>query len=423
MPNFYGDWFHSRTGSQLSELAAIKKLVEASNKFKFIGKNWGADRRNPKNKWIYDFSAQAKVGDESIQPSTMQTKIRNWIRLGFIKDGSQLPLKWTQLGLLWFNSINQGNGMDTNIIYRLIIANALSTFSFTPGKKGFDDIPNEDGLIIKNLIKIIKSHDGYISEENLKYLIDGDTERKTSKNYTYWKTDLINSGLFKEDSSNLVINNYFNDMIISVENYIPSDSLTTESIKNNPLSNGAPFRNALIQEFKKYGSPELIDAVLTISHSKSSNNDKSIGNNVISRKQIKRSPKWSKSVKDNYSYKCAIPGCDSEGKLFIQAAHIMPFSIDKHDSINYHRNDVNNGIALCLSCHKLFDAGLFTFDKNGVVIPSKFIYSNDDVTGTFNQVNIMRVLNSRNKSVKIPENMDLNEEYIYYHEENIFLGE
>lgn len=181
MPKFEGDWFHSRTGSQLSELAAIQLLVASSMKTEFIGKIWGADRRNPKNAWIYDFSATAKLGNESIQPSTMQTKIRNWIRLGFIRDSNQLPLQWTTMGLLWSDAVDDGRGGDANLLYRLTIANALATVSFSPDSKRFDSIPVESGLLIKRLIEELNSNNGALDRNRLEYLIDGDTTRKKGR--------------------------------------------------------------------------------------------------------------------------------------------------------------------------------------------------------------------------------------------------
>lgn len=423
MPKFEGDWFHSRTGSQLSELAAIQLLVTYSQKTKFIGKNWGADRNNPNNAWIYDFSATAKLGDSFIKPSTMQTKIRNWIRLGFLRDKRTLPLQWTTLGLLWDDAINDGRGEDANLLYRLIIANSLATVSFSEDSKKFDSIPNEKGLVVRRLIEEINFNHENVDKKRLEFLIDGDTNREKGKNYSYWVTDLVQSSLFiKEDDGGLSIGNQFPYMITDIANYVPDPNLTTQEIKNNPLALGAPFRKALLCEFADHGSPQLVSAVEDLSKATVTLSQGNLNKLLGRSKQLERTSLWSKSVKDNYQYHCAIPGCDSEGTLFIEAAHIMPFSAENIKNGNHHRNDVENGMALCLSCHKMFDAGLFTFDENGNVITSKFIYSSK-LINTDSQTNVVRILDSEAKSIVLPDSVNFNADYALYHKENVFLGE
>ncbi|MGG5305444.1 hypothetical protein IGK38_000077 [Enterococcus pernyi] len=423
MPKFEGDWFHSRTGSQLSELAAIQLLVASSMKTEFIGKIWGADRRNPKNAWIYDFSATAKLGNESIQPSTMQTKIRNWIRLGFIRDSNQLPLQWTTMGLLWSDAVDDGRGGDANLLYRLTIANALATVSFSPDSKRFDSIPVESGLLIKRLIEELNSNNGALDRNRLEYLIDGDTTRKKGKNYSYWTTDLVQSALFiKNYNGGLEFGNQFPNMLEAIRNYVPQPKITAQEIKNNPLALGAPFREALLSEFKEYGTPQLIDAVEGLSTFRITLSKEQLEKRWQASKQSERTSTWSKAVKNNYHYHCAIPGCDAEGTLFIQAAHIMPFSAEDIITNNKHRSDVENGVALCLSCHKMFDAGLFTFDGYGKIVPSKFIYSSELIK-TEKQINVMRILDSQAKQLILPEKVHFNRVYALYHRENVFLGE
>lgn len=423
MPKYEGDWFHSRTGSQLSELAAIQLLVASSTKTEFIGKLWGADRKNPKNNWIYDFSATAKLGNESIQPSTMQTKIRNWIRLGFIRDKNTLPLQWTTMGLLWSDAVDDGRGGDANLLYRLTIANALAIVSFSPSSKKFDVIPVESGLLVKKLIEELKCDSGNISKKRLEYLIDGDTTRIKSKNYSYWVTDLVQSSLFIKDANGgLEFCNQFPHMLDAISCYVPQSKITTQAIKDNPLAFGAPFREALLNEFKEYGTPQLINAVEELSKFKITFSREQLEKRFRANKQAERTSSWSKAVKDNYHYQCAIPGCDAEGTLFIQAAHIMPFSAEDMLNSNHHRNDIENGIALCLSCHKMFDAGLFTFDNNGSIVPSKFIYSSELIK-TEKQINVMRILDSQAKPLLLPESIHFNKSYALYHRKNVFLGE
>lgn len=422
MPTLRGDWFHSRTGSQLSELAAIQLLVKSSRRTEFIGKRWGSDRRNPKNKWIYDFSATAKLGNDSIAPSTMQTKIRNWIRLGFLVDKNTLPLEWTQMGLLWNDAVDNGRGRDANLLYQLIIANALSTVSFSTESKTYDFIPQKDGLLINFLISEIENNGNSLNREKLELLVDGNTNRK-GKNYSYWVTDLNQSGLFnKHRDGSLSISYKYENLLVGVYNYNPDKKLPAHLIKKFPLAENAPFRDHLIAEFKKHGSDDLIEAVNTLAHQKVYLSYADQVSRNIRRKTITRDSKWSKDVKNSYQYKCAIPNCDAEGTLFIQAAHIMPHSEEDVEHRNKHRTDLENGIALCLSCHKLFDGGLFTFDSTGKVIPSKFIYSSELLQNP-SQQNVMRILESENKNTIRPLDGRINLVYAQFHKENIFLGE
>lgn len=423
MPSLHGDWFHSRTGSQLSELAAIQLLVKSSKRTEFIGKGWGADRRSPKNSWIYDFSATAKLGNDSIEPSTMQTKIRNWIRLGFLVDRNTLPLEWTQMGLLWNDAVDNGRGRDANLLYQLIIANALGTVSFSTESKKYDPIPKKDGLLIKFLINEIINNNNSLSKEKLASLIDGNTTRKAGKNYSYWLTDLVQSGLFNKGlDGSIYISNKYKDLLEGIYNYSPDKNVSAQLIKEFPLADNAPFRTYLISEFKKNGSDDLIEAVESLAHQRIYLSHTEQVSRNARRKITPRDTKWSKAVKNSYQYKCAIPNCDAEGTLFIEAAHIMPHSEEDYEHGNKHRNDLENGIALCLSCHKLFDGGLFTFDSTGKVIPSKFIYSSELLQNS-TQHNVLRVLKSRNQNIIRPHSGRFNLVYAQFHRENIFLGE
>lgn len=423
MPSLHGDWFHSRTGSQLSELAAIQLLVKSSKRTEFIGKGWGADRRSPKNSWIYDFSATAKLGNDSIEPSTMQTKIRNWMRLGFLVDRNTLPLEWTQMGLLWNDAVDNGRGRDANLLYQLIIANALGTVSFSTESKKYDPIPKKDGLLIKFLINEIINNNNSLSKEKLALLIDGNTTRKAGKNYSYWLTDLVQSGLFNKGLDGSISISYkYKDLLEGIYNYSPDKNVSAQLIKEFPLADNAPFRTYLISEFKKNGSDDLIEAVESLAHQRIYLSHTEQVSRNARRKITPRDTKWSKAVKNSYQYKCAIPNCDAEGTLFIEAAHIMPHSEEDYEHGNKHRIDLENGIALCLSCHKLFDGGLFTFDSTGRVIPSKFIYSSELLQNS-TQHNVLRVLKSRNQNIIRPHSGRFNLVYAQFHRENIFLGE
>ena len=102
MASINGDWFHSRSSSNLEELLTVRTLVLESQKAEYIGFGWSGGRSG--NQKMYKFAAAA-----DIQPSTMQTKIRAMIRYGFIKNGTQCPLVWTRMGSLWNDLYTVGN--------------------------------------------------------------------------------------------------------------------------------------------------------------------------------------------------------------------------------------------------------------------------------------------------------------------------
>lgn len=65
---------------------------------------------------------------------------------------------------------------------------------------------------------------------------------------------------------------------------------------------------------------------------------------------------FSKAVKKNYGFRCAITGITSEN--FLVASHIVPWSVDKAI-----RLDPSNGICLSLLVDKAFESGLLLIDN------------------------------------------------------------
>ena len=82
----------------------------------------------------------------------------------------------------------------------------------------------------------------------------------------------------------------------------------------------------------------------------------------ISKQRIGQS-RFRKNVLLNFGSKCAI--CETSDGDLLQAAHIIPVT-DKNLS-----GKTNNGICFCLNCHKMFDAGFFSFNEKYEVIISK----------------------------------------------------
>ena len=69
-------WFHSRVASSKRERLSVVNLVEASKKYR--GLRWSGSKTAPKN---IQFSEEIGVN-----PSQMQTKIRAFMRFGFLLD-------------------------------------------------------------------------------------------------------------------------------------------------------------------------------------------------------------------------------------------------------------------------------------------------------------------------------------------------
>lgn len=79
-------------------------------------------------------------------------------------------------------------------------------------------------------------------------------------------------------------------------------------------------------------------------------------NQGISSKRVGQK-EFSGRVRKNYSNKCAI--CKISQKELLQAAHIIPVASNKKIA-----GEIKNGICMCIMCHKLFDEGLISIDKN-----------------------------------------------------------
>lgn len=68
---------------------------------------------------------------------------------------------------------------------------------------------------------------------------------------------------------------------------------------------------------------------------------------------------------------CSITGCKNNDVLI--ASHITPFSESEEEE----KYDVNNGLLLTPTYDKLFDLHLISFDKDGIIIISKRVDSED----------------------------------------------
>jgi len=89
----------------------------------------------------------------------------------------------------------------------------------------------------------------------------------------------------------------------------------------------------------------------------------------------------------------------------IRASHIKPW----RDSTDAERLDYHNGIPLAATLDALFDAGLISFDDNGVVLVSDAL---DDVEQkTLNVTDLNMIHPPSGKSLM----------YLKYHRDNVFI--
>ena len=189
MTSINGDWFHSRSSSNLEELLTVRTLVLESQKAEYIGFGWSGGRSG--NQKMYKFAAAA-----DIQPSTMQTKIRAMIRYGFIKDGTQCPLVWTRMGSLWNDLHTVSNYGAAQKVYELTLTISLAIYAFNNTQAQYSINPANGEMPLKFLLNILDNQNS-ISLREFEALVDGNTQR-VGDNASYWERDLVNSGLFQE---------------------------------------------------------------------------------------------------------------------------------------------------------------------------------------------------------------------------------
>jgi putative restriction endonuclease len=94
-------------------------------------------------------------------------------------------------------------------------------------------------------------------------------------------------------------------------------------------------------------------------------------------KQAARDQGFRRAVVTTYDHRCALCGVrivTSEGHTVVDAAHIVPWSVNKND-------DIRNGMALCKLCHWAFDEGMMGVSESYCVITSRQIGAEPNVPG------------------------------------------
>jgi predicted restriction endonuclease len=86
--------------------------------------------------------------------------------------------------------------------------------------------------------------------------------------------------------------------------------------------------------------------------------------------------KFGSDVRELWNHRCSVAG--STTKVALEASHIQPWA----DSNDTQRLDPNNGLLLTANLHKLFDAGLISFEASGkMIVSSKLSQSEREIFG------------------------------------------
>lgn len=119
---------------------------------------------------------------------------------------------------------------------------------------------------------------------------------------------------------------------------------------------------------------------------------------------------FKKMVPKLYTYRCAFTGMQltsTFGHSFVDACHIIPFSIS-------HNDKVTNGISLCPNLHRAFDRGLISISPDYRILVSQHIL--EDVKHDYS------IQKLQGKPILLPQKKHQYPapEYIAWHRENLF---
>ncbi len=377
MASINGDWFHSRSSSNIDELLTVRTLVLESQKLEYMGFGWSGGRQG--NQRMYQFAAVA-----GIEPSTMQTKIRAMIRYGFLQDGNTCPLVWTRMGSLWNDLYTIGNISAARQIYELTLSISLAIYSFNNTQAQFSTNPANGDMPLKFLLNSLDGNNS-INLQTFDVIVDGNKQR-VGKNTSYWKRDLLNSGLFQQVNGNLVYTNRYTAFVNEVRAFIPNPMLTDadwNAIRENPLIEISPFRDSLRAIFENITQEQNIEDQITdgiftapLVDVISEQEEIAIPEVDILSTDLRfanstrrvRNQTWSIRIKKKYNYLCAVPNCDVNGQMFLESAHIKPDNVAEDGTP--HRAHILNGLCLCRHCHIAFDKGYFSLTDDYRIITS-----------------------------------------------------
>jgi hypothetical protein len=411
-----GEWFHSRSSSSRHELENIFRLVIESRKPKYINLNWTESV----------ILAVQLAGTINIADSTMRTKIRAWIRFGFLKDKLECPLEWSEVGLIWealsgYKEVKIKAPRDD--IEQLIIASAIALYSFD--EHGYQIDPSKGFNPSSKLISELDS-ESKISETRFEDLVG-------LRNKTYWSKDFFRSGLFTQTGSYIYYSGKFPYLFEACKQVSWPTNLATKDwkeIHGNSLDSRNPLAGAIKEELANILENLRVDVVPAVPKveksvdkmegvlQKQDEKDIEIGDYSIpdayskTRVRFKQNA-WSNMIRKMYSHKCCVPECDSEGGFLVESSHIKPYRLQDDKNLP-HRANPSNGLCFCPNCHKLFDKGYFSFtDDLKILVSSKV---NDLKT----QHSLNVILKSIDEKIDPMPNKYLPEkEFLKYHRDKI----
>jgi len=182
-----------------------------------------------------------------------------------------------------------------------------------------------------------------------------------------------------------VYNQRYLSLFEAIKNFQPDTRLSDadwKDIRENPLLPHAPFQDLLKDIFLNIAEQKdelgdlledyLVEPIIT---SIATEEEKlvpemdilSTGTKFVQTKRRVRNAAWSLRIKKQYAHKCAVPKCDVEGSIFIEAAHIKPDRVK--EGVIPHRAHV--GLCLCRHCHVAFDNGYFTLSDDHKILVSE----------------------------------------------------
>jgi putative restriction endonuclease len=160
-----------------------------------------------------------------------------------------------------------------------------------------------------------------------------------------------------------------------------ADPLSRNLIKNTLLDTYFPLKKAAYLRSKQTGEGYVNDLTEYVL------NEPEVPYKTLrvitEDEQFVRGGLFKKMVPKMYSNRCCITGMHVEstyGHTFIDACHIVPFSLTHNDTIS-------NGIALCPNLHRAFDRGLITIDTGYRVKVSAGVIEHDSHPYNLKQFN------------------------------------
>jgi len=413
-----GSWFHSRSSSSEGERDKIVALVNVSHSPKYAHTRWSAGTSDP------DVIAFAK--EISVDPATMQTKIRQFIRLGFLKDDANLPLKWSTLAQYWRSLSESGRNLKryADTFEQFIITCGLTLYAFDANS--FVSNPVNGYRPIPALLQRVNAQ-GFISRSDLEALI-GD------RNNAYWRMDLIRGGILGENAYGFQLTNNFPALMQSIPNVSLPNNLTStdwSEIRGDALDPRNPYRTAILSDVGStmeealniestlpHEQQEVIKSVVASTDSEEEAEinlgDYKVNDSYSKVKTRRKQSAWSKVVCRNYNYQCCMPQCDINGSELVSAAHIKKYSA-LEEAVG-HRANPQNGLCLCPICHALFDRGYFTLTHDLKIEASPQISNlNSNIIN-----NIVRDSNGKQIDPMPPVQYQPTTEFINYHRKKVF---